>query len=161
MKKKSKMLSSHPFFCNFRVSQTWLFCLFLFFLVLFLSFKFFFYSQGGVDPSQEVFIHQFPLGRYFCEPLTSLFNKRQRNRDNMTAKRRTKIHFKWWLIRIICPSSGLIIKLLLAGETPNIFLLTGISNRNICFMKKKKSMVVYINIHDDFAFKNLTLNKNI
>ena len=37
---------------------------------------------------------------------------------------------------------GWFIKMLLAGETPNIFLLTGKSNINIFFIKKKNNVVV-------------------
>ena len=48
--------------------------------------------------------------------------------------------------------------MLLAGETLNIFLLTGISNINIFSIKKKKNVVVYSNIHDKFASTNLRYN---
>ena len=34
------------------------------------------------------------------------------------------------------------------GNKKNIFLLFGISTRNISFIKKKKNVVVYSNIHD-------------
>ena len=46
--------------------------------------------------------------------------------------------------------------MLVAGETLIIFILTGISNMNIFFIKKKKHVVVYSNIHDKFASTNLT-----
>ena len=55
---------------------------------------------------------------------------------------------------------GWIIKMLLAGETINIFLQTGISNINICFKKKKKNVVVYRNIHNKFASTTLKYNLN-
>ena len=38
--------------------------------------------------------------------------------------------------------------MLVAGETPYIFLLTGISNIDIFFIKKKNNVVVYRNIYD-------------
>ena len=38
--------------------------------------------------------------------------------------------------------------MLVAGETFNIFLLTGISNINIFFKRKKKNVVVNSNIYD-------------
>ena len=48
--------------------------------------------------------------------------------------------------------------MLLAGETLNIFLLTGISNIIIFFINKKINFIVYSNIHDKFASTNLTCN---
>ena len=64
------------------------------------SFKFFFYSKRCVHQPQEVLLYklsestdQFQFRRYFCEQLTSLFNKRQRKRDKMTAMRRGKLYF--------------------------------------------------------------------
>ena len=42
--------------------------------------------------------------------------------------------------------------MLVAGETLNIFLLTGISNINI-FLKKNNNVVVNSNIYDVFASK--------
>ena len=51
--------------------------------------------------------------------------------------------------------------MLVAGETLNIFLLTGISNINIFFIKKKKIVVIYSNIHDKFPSKNLANNIKI
>jgi hypothetical protein len=39
--------------------------------------------------------------------MISLFNKRQRKRDNMTAMRKRKLHFKEWMVRLLCISSGL------------------------------------------------------
>ena len=53
---------------------------------------------------------------------------------------------------------GWIIKILLAEETLNIFLLTGISNINMFFIKKNMNVIVYSNIHDKFAFTNLSWN---
>ena len=56
-------------------------------------------------------------------------------------------------------TQGQIIKISLAWETPKIFLLTGFSNINIFFIKKKQNNVfVYSNIYDKFAFKNLSDN---
>ena len=46
--------------------------------------------------------------------------------------------------------------MLLAGENLNIFLLTGILNINIFFIKKKVNVVVHSNIHDKFSSKNIT-----
>ena len=46
---------------------------------------------------------------------------------------------------------------LLAEETLNIFLLTGISNLNILFITKKIN-VVKSNIHDEFVSTNITRN---
>ena len=48
--------------------------------------------------------------------------------------------------------------MLVAGETLNIFLLTGISNINIFFIKKKNAVVVNSNIYDEFASTILTNN---
>ena len=48
--------------------------------------------------------------------------------------------------------------MLSTGETPYIFLLTGISNVNIFFVKNMKNMVVYNNIHDKFGYAKLTYN---
>ena len=48
--------------------------------------------------------------------------------------------------------------MLVAGETLNIFLLTGISNINIFFINKKKIVVIYSKIHDKFPSTNLTNN---
>ena len=45
-----------------------------------------------------------------------------------------------------------------AGETFNIFLLTGVSNKNIFIIKKKNNVVVTTNIYDKFALKILTYN---
>ena len=55
----------------------------------------------------------------------------------------------WW-DSYISPQ-GWIINMLLAGDTLNMFLLTGISNINMFFIKKKKNVVVYNNIHDKIA----------
>ena len=44
------------------------------------------------------------------------------------------------------------------GETLKIFLRTGISNIIIFFIKKKKNVAVYSNIHDKFASTNLKYN---
>ena len=44
------------------------------------------------------------------------------------------------------------------GETPNIFLLTGISNINAFFIKKKNNVVVNINVYGKFASKILNYN---
>ena len=51
---------------------------------------------------------------------------------------------------------GWIIKMLLSGETLNIFLQTGISKKNIFFIKKKKNVVIKGNIPDKFVSTNLT-----
>ena len=48
--------------------------------------------------------------------------------------------------------------MLLAEDRLNIFLLTGISNIIIFFIKKKMNVVVYSNIYDKFASTNLTCN---
>ena len=85
--------------------------------------------------------------------MTSLFNKRQRKRDKM---RRGKLDFNEWLVRLFCPSSGLEYQNKLAGEIPNIFLLTVISKRNIFCGKNKRNEVVYNNINDMFVSSNLT-----
>ena len=46
-----------------------------------------------------------------------------------------------------------------AGETLNIFLLTGISKINIFFIKKKNNVVVNSIIYGEFASK--ILNNNV
>ena len=48
--------------------------------------------------------------------------------------------------------------MLLSGETLNIFLLTGTSNINRFFIKKKKIVVNYSYINDNFLSTNLTNN---
>ena len=48
--------------------------------------------------------------------------------------------------------------MVLVGETLNIFFLTGVSNRNIFFIKKNKNVVVCSNSYDTFASTNLTYN---
>ena len=65
----------------------------------------------------------------------------------------------WWDSNV-CPQDW-IIKMFLAGETLNIFLLTGSSKINIFFMNKKMNVVAYINIHEKFASTNLTCNVTI
>ena len=44
----------------------------------------------------------------------------------------------------------------MAGETLHIFLLTGILNINIMFIKKKKHVVGFSNINDKVVYTNLT-----
>ena len=46
---------------------------------------------------------------------------------------------------------GLIIKMLLAEETHNIFLLTKISDINIFFIKKDNGFFFCRNVYDNFA----------
>jgi len=46
--------------------------------------------------------------------------------------------------------------MLVAGETLNIFLLPGISNINIFFIKKKNNVVFSSNIYDKFSSKVLS-----
>jgi hypothetical protein len=48
--------------------------------------------------------------------------------------------------------------MLVAGETLNIFLLTGISNINIFLIKKKNNMAITSRIYDEFASKIMTYN---
>ena len=48
---------------------------------------------------------------------------------------------------------------MVAGDTLNIFLLTGISNMNIFFRKKMKNLIVDSNIYDKFASKIMIFNK--
>ena len=48
--------------------------------------------------------------------------------------------------------------MLMAGETLNIFLLTGIPNINIFFVKKKNNLAVNSNICGKFASKILNYN---
>ena len=49
---------------------------------------------------------------------------------------------------------------MVAGETLNIFLLTGISNINIFSIKKANNVVVNSNIDDKVALKNFNYNVN-
>ena len=116
------------------------------------------YSQKGVHQPQELFIHRASKVNWsvsIWEYLTSLFNKRQRKTDNMTAMKRRKLHFNWWLVF----PQGWIIKMLVAEETFNSFLLTGISNISTFFIKKKNNLVFTINIYDPSALK--ILNNNV
>ena len=62
----------------------------------------------------------------------------------MTGIRKIPLPSNWCLVRLLWCSSGLG----LGGKTPNIFLLTGISNRNIFFIQNMKNVVVYSNIHE-------------
>ena len=48
-------------------------------------------------------------------------------------------------------------KMMLAGNTLNTFLLTGIENVNIFVIKKNMNVIVYGYMHDKFASTNLTL----
>ena len=48
--------------------------------------------------------------------------------------------------------------MLVAGETLHIFLLTGISKIIIFFIKTKKVVVIYGNIHDKFSSTNQKTN---
>ena len=48
--------------------------------------------------------------------------------------------------------------MVMAGETLNIFLLTGISNINIFFLKKKKNVVVNSKLHLNYAKSLLKTN---
>ena len=89
----------------FWVSETWLFSSFIYLKDLFYSCKFFFYSQKGVHPAQEEFIHQalrviwsVSIWEICWWTLDFFFQKRQKM-DNKTAIR--------WLMKLLCPSSGL------------------------------------------------------
>ena len=74
----------------------------------------------------------------------------QRKRDNMTAIRRRKLYNNWWLVRLLCLSSGLDHQKKFTWETLNIYI------------KKKKIVVIYSNAHDKFlCFLNLTNNLRI
>ena len=130
-------------------------------------FKFFFqilqvlllFSKKSVPPPQEVFIHQASrVNRlvFIWEHLTSFFNK--------TKKRTTWLQWKgenstlndgWWDSDVF--PQGWIIKMLLAGETLSIFLLTGISKLNIFFIKKRINVVFLSNIC--FYKRNIQLKK--
>ena len=48
--------------------------------------------------------------------------------------------------------------MVVAGETFNVFLQTGISNINIFLIKKKTNVVITGNIYDYFASKIMTYN---
>ena len=52
-------------------------------------------------------------------------------------------------------------KIKLAGEILKIFLLTGISKRNIFCRKMKKNVAFYSNIHVRFVSSNLTCKLKI
>ena len=83
--------------------------------------------------------------------LDLFIKKKKTTCDNMTAMRRRKLYFNLWLVRLSCLSSGL--------DHQNVLgLLTGISNINIFFIKKKKIVVIYCNSHDKFPSTNLTNN---
>ena len=74
----------------------------------------------------------------------------------MTAMRREKsILTDGWYDSYVLPQ-GWTIKILLAWETLKMFLLAGISKRNIFCRKKKKNVVVYSDIYDKFISSNLT-----
>ena len=70
----------------------------------------------------------------------------------MTAMSRGKLNLKdGWYDSDVFPQ-GWIIKMLVAGETPNIFLLNEISHINFFFIKKKNIVVDFkSNTYDKFA----------
>ena len=79
----------------------------------------------------------------------------------MTAMRRKNSTLTdGWLDFYVLPQ-GWPIKILLAWQTLNIFIPTGISKRNIFCRKKKKNVVVYNNIYDKFISSNLTYKLKI
>ena len=92
MKRTSKALSSYWFLFSFLYNVSNMTTLIG--LVLLRSFQFLWvllYSQKGVNSPQEVFIHQASKVKWsvsIWEYLPSLFNKRQRKRDDMAAMRR-------------------------------------------------------------------------
>ena len=104
------------------------------FWVLFCSLQFFFYSQKRFQPPWEVFIQH----------LTSFFNKRQKKGTTLLQKEgeNSTLTDGWWNL-YFC-----IIKMLLALDTE-------ISNIHIFFINKKKDVVIYSNIQDNFASSNL------
>ena len=115
--RKTSPQAPAPTLASIRAQPGWVFLKFLKlynFVIVFISFffsfsfKFFFYSKSCVyQPQESTDQFLFNFRRYFCEHLTYLFNKIQRKRDNMTAVRRGKLHFNWWLVRLLYPSSGL------------------------------------------------------
>ena len=93
----------------FWVSQTWLFWYFFIFLFCFCSFiprVVFIYLGMCSSTKMPESTDQFPFGRHFSEHLTSLFNKRQK-RENMTAMKMRKLHFKWWLVKLSLLTTGI------------------------------------------------------
>ena len=76
---------------------------------LFSSFDFFLYSQKGVHNHKRCYstklpgsTDQFPFGSIW--PLSLLGDKK---RDDLTAMRSRKLHLNWWLVRLLCITSGL------------------------------------------------------
>ena len=82
----------------------------------------------------------------FCQQET-----KEKGRHACNEKEKTQ--FNWWLVF----PHGWIIKMLLAGETLKIFLLSGISmkkNKKKC-LSEEKNVVVYIYIELKLASPNL------
>ena len=125
--------------------------------------KFFFYSKRCVYQPQELFIHQastvnWSVSIYEIMLWTldlSLTRHREKGTRWLQWEGENSTLTDGWFDSYVLPK-GWTIKILLAWETLEIFLLTGISKRNIFFRKKKKNVVVFSNIHYKFISSNLT-----
>ena len=82
---------------------------------------------------------------------------KKKGQHNCTEKEKTPL--KVMTGKTVFPQ-GWIIKMLVAGETLHILLLTGILNINIFFIKKKNNVVVNSKIYDKVASKLLNYNVN-
>ena len=78
----------------------------------FSSFRFFSFPLSSSFILRTVFNHQKRCSStnwsvFIWENLTSFFNKRHRKGDDMTAIRRRKLNFNWWLVWVLCLLSGM------------------------------------------------------
>ena len=108
-------------------------------------------TRGVQPPKLPGSIDQFPFDSTWPFSLTR--DKKgttwlQWEGDNST------LTYGWWDTNAF--AWGWIIIMLLAEETLTIFLLAGISNINIFFIKKKINGLFYSNIHDKFTSTNIT-----
>ena len=125
-------------------------------------FKFFLYSQKGVQPPQEIFIHQASSVNWsvsIWELFMSFFHKRQRKRDGMTAMRRRKLPFNWWLVRLFCLFSGLHYQNVVGwGDTKHLPSNLNLKYKYFVIKNKNMNVVVFNYIHYKFASTNLRCN---
>ena len=82
---------------------------------------------------------QFPF-----ENTLTLSSTRDKEKGTTWLQWEEQLYFNWWLVGLLCLSCGLDHPNVVAGETLNIFLLTGISNINFFLHKEKKWMWLFI-----------------
>ena len=117
-------------------------------------------SRGFHSPSIQIQLISFHMGDNSVNtwPLSILTRHREKGTGWLQWEGENSTLTDGWLASYVLPQ-GWTIKILLAWGTLKIFLLTGISKRNILCRKKKKNVVVYSNICDKCIGSNLTQNK--